>query len=89
MREISGWRHSDPCDEPRSERRPGKAARVGQFLDFPVVAGVSMDSAQGQADLGVERAGEPVRFGVRPSGPGAQNLDEQQVEDAAIITADP
>jgi hypothetical protein len=55
---------------------------LGQFLDFPVVAGVSMDSAQGQADLRVECASEPVRFGVWPGGPGAENLDEQQIEDA-------
>jgi len=82
MREVRGWRHPDPGGEPRGERRPGKAARPGQFLDLPVVTGVLMDSAQGQADLGVERAGEPVRLGVGASGPGAQNLDEQQIEDA-------
>jgi hypothetical protein len=41
-----------------------------------------MDSAQGQADLGVEGAGQPVRFRVRAGRPGAQDLDEQQVEDA-------
>jgi hypothetical protein len=41
-----------------------------------------VDSAQGHADLRVERTGEPVWFGVRPGGPGAQNLDKQQIEDA-------
>ncbi|MCX5063867.1 hypothetical protein OG476_46475 [Streptomyces sp. NBC_01396] len=46
------------------------------------MADVSVDSAQGQADLGVERTGQPVRFGVRASGPGAQNLNEDQIEDA-------
>ena len=81
VREIGGWRLPEASDEPRSERRPGKAARSGQLTDCPVVAGVSMDSAQGRTDLRVERTGQPVRFGVRASGPGAQNLDEEQIED--------
>jgi hypothetical protein len=89
VREISGWRLPDASDEPRSERRPGKAARSGQLLDGPVVAGVSMNSAQGRTDLRVERTGQPVRFGVRASGPGAQNLNEEQIEDAGDLTADP
>jgi hypothetical protein len=55
VREIGGWRLPDASDEPRSERRPGKAARSGQLLDCPVMAGVSMDSAQGLTDLRVER----------------------------------
>jgi hypothetical protein len=33
-------------------------------------------------DLRVERTGQPVRFGVRASRSGAQNLDEEQIEDA-------
>src|SRR6516165_12269428 len=45
VREIGGRRLPDASDEPRSERRPGKAARSGQLLDRPIVAGVSMDSA--------------------------------------------
>jgi hypothetical protein len=71
VREIGGWWLPGAGGEPRSERRPGKAARPGQILDRPVVAGVSMNSAQGQADLRVERAGQPVRFGVRAGSPGA------------------
>ena len=81
MREIGGRRLPDASGEPRSERRPGKAARPGQLLQCPVVAGVAMDSAQGRPDLRVERTGQPVRFGVRASGPGAKNLDEDQIED--------
>jgi hypothetical protein len=46
------------------------------------MAGVSMDCAQGQTDLRVEGTSQPVRFGVRAGGPGAQNLDEEQIEDA-------
>jgi hypothetical protein len=45
------------------ERAAEKAARSGQLLDCPVVAGVSMDGAQAQTDLRVERTGQPVRFG--------------------------
>jgi uncharacterized protein (TIGR02118 family) len=82
VREIGGRRLPDASDEPRRERRPGKAARSGQLLDRPVVAGVSMDGAQGRTDLWVERTGEPVRFGVGARGPGAQDLDEEQIEDA-------
>src|ERR1700722_1293902 len=82
VRQIGGWRLPDASDEPRSERRPGKTARSGQLLDGPVVARISMDSAQGQTDLRVERTGQPVRFGACASGPGAQNLDEDQIEDA-------
>src|SRR3954454_10200490 len=73
VHEIGRWRLPDASDEPGSERRPGKAAHPGQLLDCPVVAGVSVDSAQGRTDLRVERTGQPVRFGVRASGPGAQN----------------
>src|SRR6202453_82394 len=82
VREIGGWRLPDASDEPRSERRTGKAARPGQLLDGPVVAGVSVNSAQGRTDLRVERTGQPVWLGVRASGPGAQNLDEDQIKDA-------
>jgi hypothetical protein len=89
VREIGGWRRPDPSDEPRSERRPGKVARSGQFLDCPVVTWVSVDSAQGQTDLRVERTGQPVRFGVRASGPGAQNLMKIRSRMRATITADP
>jgi hypothetical protein len=46
------------------------------------VAGLSVNRAQGQADLRVERAGQPVRLGVRAGGPGPEDLDEDQVEDA-------
>src|SRR5439155_25777395 len=40
--EVSGRRLSDPGDEPGRERRPGKAARSGQFVDCPGVAGVAV-----------------------------------------------
>jgi len=46
------------------------------------VGGISVDGAQGHADLRVEGTGEPVRLGVGAGGPGAQDLDEQQIEDA-------
>src|SRR5689334_5741935 len=74
VREVRGGRLADPGDESGGERRPGEAARLGQFLDRPVAARFAVDRAQRRTDLRIERAGEPVRFGARARGPGAQYL---------------